>query len=274
MRSRWPGSRRPPAFGGSSSPSTVPLPAAAGLAAVGARGRVAPALGEQGELHGRQRLELPDDAVPAVVAPRAARAAGDRVARDPQRELELERLHRGVERVRHRDVHRARAVGVRAGALPAAERLVVGEALAAQREVVHRPLAECPSEGGEDEVGDPRGGLDVARHHGGRRAGVEQRSLRRADLDRPVGAGGRRDVGIRQDADREVGRRARDGERAVEVALVLERRAREVQDELLAADRRPQLEVEVALAGLEDVGRACASPSGSAPMHARMRRSA
>ena len=93
----------------------------------------------------------------------AARAAPQRVLDGPQRELQLERLDRRVERVRHRHVHGARAVGVRAGALAAAERLVVGEVVVAEREVVHRALAERVAEGGQHEVGHARRGLDVAR---------------------------------------------------------------------------------------------------------------
>src|SRR5215216_731023 len=66
--------------------------------------RVPPALGEQRERHLGACLELAHDAVAAAVATRAARAAPHRVARDAQRELELERLDGRVERVRHSDV--------------------------------------------------------------------------------------------------------------------------------------------------------------------------
>ena len=98
------------------------------LAAVSAGRRVAAPLGDQREAHLVQRLELAHDAVAAAVPPGAARAAPQRVLDRAQRELELERLDRRVERVRHRHVHGARAVGVGARALAAAERLVVGEA--------------------------------------------------------------------------------------------------------------------------------------------------
>src|SRR3954453_12374202 len=97
------------------------------LTAVGARRRVASTLGEQGVAHVGERLELADDPVAAAVRAAAAGAAPQGVARHAQRELELERLHRGVERVGHRDVDAARAVGVGACPLPAPERLVVGE---------------------------------------------------------------------------------------------------------------------------------------------------
>ena len=57
-------------------------------------------------------------------------------------------------------MHAGRAVGVRAGALAAADRLVVGEAVVAEDDVVHRPLTlrghghRLP-ERGEDDVDDP-----------------------------------------------------------------------------------------------------------------------
>ncbi len=106
--------------------------------------------------------QLAHDAVAAAVTARAARAAAQRVLDDAQRELALERLDRRVQRVAHRDVHAARPVGVRARALAAAERLVVGEALVAEREVVHRALALRAPERAQHEIGDARGGLDVA----------------------------------------------------------------------------------------------------------------
>src|SRR5688572_14193816 len=78
--------------------------------AVGAGGSVAAALGEQRVGHVGLSLELADDAVPAVVLAAAAAVSSHGVLDRAQRELELERLDRGVERVRHRDVHGARAV--------------------------------------------------------------------------------------------------------------------------------------------------------------------
>jgi N-methylhydantoinase B len=62
--------------------------------------------------------------------------------------------------------------------LAAAERLVVGEAVVAEGEVVHRPLAEGAAERGEDEVGDPRGRLDVATRHA-----VDVLEAREGDLE-------------------------------------------------------------------------------------------
>ena len=75
-------------------------------------------------------------------------------------------------------------------------------------------------------------------------------------FDRPVGARGRRDVGVGEHADGEPARAAGDRERAVEVALVLLGRAGEVERQLVARDRRRQLQREVALARLEHVRRA------------------
>src|SRR4051794_12174887 len=62
---------------------------------------VTAALGDERVGHRRQRLELADDPVAAAPGAVAAGAAPDRVAGDAQRELELERLDRRVERVRH-----------------------------------------------------------------------------------------------------------------------------------------------------------------------------
>ena len=180
IRSRWPAPQATGRLRRQLLAVEQVAPARAGLAAVGAGRRVAAALGEQRVAHRRERLELAHDPVAAAVLAVAAGAAPQRVAHDAQRELQLERLDRRVERVRHRDVHAARAVGVRAGALAAAERLVVGEVVGAEREVVHRALAERAAERGEHEVGDARRGLDVARHHRGRAAGVEQAALGRA----------------------------------------------------------------------------------------------
>src|SRR6202008_4126323 len=79
----------------------------------------------------------------------AAGAAAQRVLDGAQGELALEGLDRRVEGVRHGDVDGARPVGVGARALAAAERLVVRERVAAEREVVHRALAERAAERGE-----------------------------------------------------------------------------------------------------------------------------
>src|SRR3954451_5742445 len=119
----------------------VPTPGA-GLATVRSRRGVAAALGDQRIAHLGQRLQLADHAVAAGLAAGAARAAPQRVLDRTQRELQLERLDRRVERVRHRDVDGAGAGRVGAGALAAAERLVVGELVVAEREVVHGALAQ------------------------------------------------------------------------------------------------------------------------------------
>src|SRR5262249_45445373 len=100
-------------------------PGLAVAAAGGAARTVAAALGDQRVAHVGERFELAHDAVAAAMRAAPARAAADRVLDGPQRELALERLDRRVQRVAHRDVDRARPVGVGTGALPAAERLVV-----------------------------------------------------------------------------------------------------------------------------------------------------
>ena len=74
----------------------------------------------------------------------------------------------------------------------------------------------------------------------------------RVDLDRPVGAGAGRRLGVGEDADREECRRFGHRERAVEVAVVLRVGAAEVEPQRLARDRRrdPQDDVAAGLAGV------------------------
>ena len=99
---------------------------------------------------------------------------------DAQRELALERLDRRVQRVAHRHVHAAGPVGVRARALAAAERLVVGE------------VARCRASGCSSCPGRARGRRRAStrsatreevstlpRRPPRRGARVEQRALRR-----------------------------------------------------------------------------------------------
>src|SRR5207248_3124637 len=162
---------------------------------------------------------------------------------DPDRIGELERLGRRRERVRHRDVYRRRAVAVGAGALAAADRLVVGEAVVAEGDVVHRPLAlrwdvDRIAEGEEDDIRDPARGLDVARGDRGGRAGVDEGAFGSPDGHRREGTAGSGRIRIGQAADDEVAGGARYRERAVEVSLVLGRGAGEVELELVAVDRQ------------------------------------
>src|SRR4051812_978151 len=102
------------------------------LTALSAGGAVAATLGDQRIAHRLQRLQFAHHAVAASIPSGPARAAAQRVLDRPQRKLELQRLHRRVQGVRHRHVHGARAVGVGARALAAAECLVVGELLVAE----------------------------------------------------------------------------------------------------------------------------------------------
>ena len=194
----------------------------------------------------------------------AARAEPERVPLDAQRVGELERLGRRRERVRHRDVHARRAVGVRARALAAADRLVVGEAVVAEDDVVHRPLAlrrhrHGLPEGAEEQVDDPARRLDVPGGDRGGRAGVDEAALRRAHGhrdERPADAGTSGSVRART-TNRQAERRHR--ERAVEVAVVLRRRAGEVELELVAGDRDRDAELELAVGRLEHLGRLVAA---------------
>src|SRR4051795_67797 len=101
------------------------------LAALRPGGRMSAALPYERVMHLGQRLQLAYHAVAALVLACAARASPQRVRGDPQRELQLQRLHRRVQRVRHRDMHAARPVRVLARALAAAQRLVVGEVVVA-----------------------------------------------------------------------------------------------------------------------------------------------
>src|SRR5436190_7499187 len=95
--------------------------------------RLGAALADDRETAVLEHAELTDDAVAPALRAAAAGAEPEPVALDAQRVLELERLHRRRERVRHGDVHAARARGVGAGALPPAERLVVREPVVAER---------------------------------------------------------------------------------------------------------------------------------------------
>src|ERR1700744_3197076 len=61
-------------------------PARAGLAAVSAGRRMAPSLGDERIVQGRQRLDLAHHAVAASEATRAARVAAQRVLHHPHRE--------------------------------------------------------------------------------------------------------------------------------------------------------------------------------------------
>jgi len=66
--------------------------------------------------------------------------------------------------------------------------LVVREAVAAEGDVVHRPLAlrrdvDRPAQREEDDVGDPARGLDVAGGDRGRRSRIDEGVLWRTDSD-------------------------------------------------------------------------------------------
>ena len=131
----------------------------------------------------------------------------------------------------------------------------------------------------EHEVGDARGRLDVARRDRRAGAGVQQAALRARAPRRPVGAGGRRDVGVGEHAHREQAGRARDRQRAVEVARVLRRAAGEVEHRAARprrsarrrSSRSPSARLEHVLAVARAVAaarpgrRGCAARSSRAP---------
>jgi hypothetical protein len=86
---------------------------------------VAPPVGEQREGGGPEHADGADEAVAAAVTAAAGGAVEQLVPVHPQRQLELERLDRRVQRVRHADVDAGRPVAPLRRALAAAERLVV-----------------------------------------------------------------------------------------------------------------------------------------------------
>src|SRR5215213_8351933 len=96
-----------------------------------ALGRVPPPLADDRGAARLENADLADDAVAAAARPLSARPEPEPVALDAQRIRELESLHGRVERVRHGHVDGGGAVRAGTGALAAADRLVVGEALVA-----------------------------------------------------------------------------------------------------------------------------------------------
>src|ERR1700677_2376304 len=151
------------ALGWQQLPVEQVAPARPGGSALRATWRVAPALCDQRELHLAPRSELAHDAFPAAVQSGSAGASTQGVRAHAQREFPLEGLDRGVHGVAHRDMHRARSVCVRAGALATAQRLVVGEpglrergSSAGEGQVVHGALTLGASERAQHQIGDAR----------------------------------------------------------------------------------------------------------------------
>src|SRR6266511_3662293 len=207
-----------------------------------------------------EHAQLADDAVAAPMSSSPARAEPEAVTLDSERVLQLERLHRRREGVRHRHMHAAGAVRTRTGALPAADRLVVREAVVAEREVVHRPLAlcgdvDCLTEGAHHDVYDPRGRLDVARGDGGRRPCIDEAALGRRNGHGRKRAAGGREVRVDEDADDVEAGRPGDGEGAVHVPVVLRRGAAEVDFDRVACDRHGRAQLELAADRLQHISR-------------------
>ena len=151
-----------------------------------------------------------------------------------------------------------RPVGVRTRALAAADRLVVGEAIGAEDDVVHRPLAlrghrDGFAERREDDVRDAARRLGVPRRDRRRRQGVDETPLRRAHADRLERASGGRQVGRGEAADDVEARRARHGQRAVQVPRMLRRGSREVDVDGVAVDGDGCVDLELAVGRLEGV---------------------
>ena len=166
----------------------------------------------------------------------------------------LQHLGIGDPRVRHVGVDGARAVEARPGPGAAADRLVVAEALVAEEQVVHRPLAA----GGEPErleqgVDHPLAGLDVPPHHrrslgGIVREGRIQHPGRDPDLDRPQDPlVERQRLGDQQAQDVEHGA-ADHGGRRVEVPRMDAGRAGEV-DVTAGSRAGPAISIRTAIGG-------------------------
>jgi hypothetical protein len=119
------------------------------------------------------------------------------------------------------------------------------------------------AERAEEDVDDPAGGLDVSARYSGAGTGVHERTLGRRDVDRRKGAGRSGHVRVGQAANDEIRRRARYGQRTVEVPVVLRRGPGEVDLELVPRDGDHGPKLELALHGLEDV-RSFEAPVGQA----------
>src|SRR5438874_4859509 len=188
-------------------------------AALAPRGTNA-SLADEREPTGLQRLQLAHDPVAAMLPPGPAGPESKRVTPYSERVLELERLDRSREGVRHRHVHAAWPIRPWAGTLTAADRLVVGEAVVAEGHVVHRPLPlrrnlDRLAERTHHDVDDARGRLDVAGRHRGRRPRVDETSRRSSDTHRREGATRGGEIRIHDDSHHVEARRAGNGQRTV-----------------------------------------------------------
>ena len=186
--------------------------------------------GQQRGLHRRQEADAPDSPVAAATRARAARAVADAERLHPHREPALQDLGIGQPRVGHVDLDGAGPIGGGGGAGPAADGLVVLPVLVAEGEVVHRALAiGHDAQRRIERIDHVLAGLDIARHHGGRRVGRQHRARPGKDLQRLQAAGVQRDVVVHQGAEHIERRGIDDGRGAVEVAGQLVGRAGEVQ---------------------------------------------
>src|SRR4051812_47485222 len=109
------------------------------LTSLPAARRMTAALSDERQPARLEHPQLANDAVAAPMPAAASRAEPQRMPLDADRIRELQRLRRSREGVRHRHVHTGGTVRIRARPLAAPDRLVVGEAIVPEREVVHRP---------------------------------------------------------------------------------------------------------------------------------------
>src|SRR5207248_9504791 len=102
-----------------------------------------PALGDERDGDGLERLEIPLDALAARPAAPASAVPPQPVTAHPETEGALEGLHGCVAGAGHRRVDPAHAGPPRATALTPTDRLVVHPSTATDHHVVHRSLPGC-----------------------------------------------------------------------------------------------------------------------------------
>ncbi|MBS1253341.1 MAG: hypothetical protein MAG451_02390 [Anaerolineales bacterium] len=116
--------------------------------------------------------------------------------------------------------------------VPAADGEVVHGALAGRRHPLGSRLSQCA----QQHVGDALRGFDVATGHGGWRARIHQRALRRDDGERLQTAAIGRNIQTDERPEYVVGGRESNGVDGVDAALALGRRAGEVDGGFVAGD--------------------------------------
>ena len=148
------------------------------MAAVIAGRRQSPAFRQHRDPRRAQKLHIPHQPVAAPMPAAAAGTPPQRVPPQPQREGELQRLHRRVHRVRHMGVDARHAVLLRARPHAAADGFVIhigpvaGNIVAPDDHIVHRPLGrggnpfrQGLAHGRQQHIRNPLGGLHIAAGH-------------------------------------------------------------------------------------------------------------